>query len=963
MKKRTSRLLSILLTLVMLLGLVPALGTTALAASGSGTKSAPYVVTDYDELRELMKNVTEDDPTCYIKLGRDITESGNQNSYYLYVQNGGNVVLDLAGYSLTRSALTTDSRLIGVQGGSLTINDSVGGGEIACKTKSGGYGYSGAGIFVESWSKSKLTVNGGTFVGGEYGIVTEGGTTVINGGTFLSLNPETTLAMTSTPGFFRMGTVIVNGGTFGDSASNSTTIDIKDADVTFYSCTAYYGMYSRNNSWPSLKGATVTVDGTKFRPQGNYFMGNSVEGRIGAKIVISGPDMTIDTVEISGIDAPATGRPLDFTADCDTVGVKSVSVYWYNLSDKKTVSEGEVAKGGKTYRVDVDLLPQTGYRFVGDKSEVVTINGEEAYIFGGTTEDLSVSYTFSETAAGKPVITKQPAAASGQVGSPMTFSVTATGATGYNWYIYDAGDAQAYSWSSIRQHATVSGESTSKITITPTDTWLNGKVLDCTIKGSGGFAYTDQAKMTVTAAPKTISTVAATGIDAPMIGSKPDTTAVAGSGDYTIAAVSWEPADSVFKDGTAYSVVVSLESKDGTKFAAAPVATINGQTARVVSGAGSQELRISYTFPELEPGRINLTYDPSSVSTAVGKTVTLSAFADIDFELTDNLKIQWYKAASNYYGTGTAISGANDMTYTFKADKEETAYYYCEVSGRIMGEEYSSASDTAPMVRVTVAKAGAPVITTQPKSVSVKEGADVTFTVTAEGEGLSYQWYCEKNGGAAKVGTNGPTYTIKAANVPDDNGTVYYCVIHNKAGEATSEKATLTVSKLGAMTTFSDVPAGVWYTAAVDWAVEEEITNGTGGGKFSPTENCTHAQILTFLYRADRGSGAADPADMEKSVTWARGKGMIDASFNGAKECTRAEAVEYIWQALGKQDAKASSFTDVDAKAGYAKAVDWAVANGVTNGAGGGKFSPNTVCTRGHIVTFLHRAYVPEARV
>lgn len=96
MRQVRTKFLSVLLTLVMVLGLVPALTAPASAYSGAGTKSAPYVVTDYDELRELMKNVTEDDPTCYIKLGSDITESSNQNKYYLYVQNKGNVVLDLA---------------------------------------------------------------------------------------------------------------------------------------------------------------------------------------------------------------------------------------------------------------------------------------------------------------------------------------------------------------------------------------------------------------------------------------------------------------------------------------------------------------------------------------------------------------------------------------------------------------------------------------------------------------------------------------------------------------------------------------------------------------------------------------------------------------------------------------------------------------------------------------------------
>lgn len=164
---------------------------------------------------------------------------------------------------------------------------------------------------------------------------------------------------------------------------------------------------------------------------------------------------------------------------------------------------------------------------------------------------------------------------------------------------------------------------------------------------------------------------------------------------------------------------------------------------------------------------------------------------------------------------------------------------------------------------------------------------------------------------------------------------------------------------------FTDVPAGEWYAAPVDWAVSKDITNGTGNGEFSPGKQCTHAQILTFLYRAARGQGKAEAADMDKAVTWAREKGMIDGSFNGSEPCTRADAVNYIWQALGKEDAPASSFTDVDPNASYAKAVDWAVANGVTNGTNTAQteFSPNTVCTRGHIVTFLHRAYVPEVRL
>ena len=164
---------------------------------------------------------------------------------------------------------------------------------------------------------------------------------------------------------------------------------------------------------------------------------------------------------------------------------------------------------------------------------------------------------------------------------------------------------------------------------------------------------------------------------------------------------------------------------------------------------------------------------------------------------------------------------------------------------------------------------------------------------------------------------------------------------------------------------FTDVPAGEWYAAPVTWAVEKGITNGTSATKFSPSQTCTHAQILTFLYRADRNSGAAEAADMDKALTWARQKGMIGNNFDGSRPCTRADAVNYIWQAFGRQSAKASSFTDVPAGAAYAKAVDWAVANGVTNGTNTAQteFSPNKVCDRGTIVTFLHRAYVSSARL
>ena len=166
---------------------------------------------------------------------------------------------------------------------------------------------------------------------------------------------------------------------------------------------------------------------------------------------------------------------------------------------------------------------------------------------------------------------------------------------------------------------------------------------------------------------------------------------------------------------------------------------------------------------------------------------------------------------------------------------------------------------------------------------------------------------------------------------------------------------------------FTDVDEGAYYEDAVKWALDHEpaITNGTSETTFEPETTCTQLQILTFLYRAAQTEGTASATDLISAAVWAKEKGIIGEDFDGNKDCTRATAVSYIWQAFDKPEADKSEFKDVDAEAAYAAAVDWAVANGVTNGTDmeAGEFSPDDTCTRGQIVTFLHRAYVEEARL
>lgn len=160
---------------------------------------------------------------------------------------------------------------------------------------------------------------------------------------------------------------------------------------------------------------------------------------------------------------------------------------------------------------------------------------------------------------------------------------------------------------------------------------------------------------------------------------------------------------------------------------------------------------------------------------------------------------------------------------------------------------------------------------------------------------------------------------------------------------------------------FTDVPR--WFAAEVSWAEANGITEGYGNSKFGTNDPCTNAQILTFLWRAAKkpDAKAKSPFTVQSyyqgAVDWAYGEGMIDGSFDPKGSCTRSSAMVYIWQAFGKQSAPASSFVDVPANASYAAAVNWGVANGVTEGFGNNDFQPSKVCSRGEIAAFLYRAY------
>lgn len=241
---------------------------------------------------------------------------------------------------------------------------------------------------------------------------------------------------------------------------------------------------------------------------------------------------------------------------------------------------------------------------------------------------------------------------------------------------------------------------------------------------------------------------------------------------------------------------------------------------------------------------------------------------------------------------------------------------------------------------------------------NAKRGSSVTITATSD-KGYEVDDIVAKdaNGNKLTLKDNGDgTYTFT---MPASKVTVEATFAEKQADEPVAPE------KL-----FADVSTEEYYYEAVKWASENGVTGGIGENLFGAKLPCTRAQIVTFLWRA---AGSPEPKGMSgfvdvsadayyaKAVAWAVEQGIVSGTsattFSPDAVCTRAQSVAFLYRAFGTRTDKAAGFSDVSADAYYADAVAWAVENGVVSGIGGGLFAPDQDCARGQIVAFLYRAY------
>ena len=419
------------------------------------------------------------------------------------------------------------------------------------------------------------------------------------------------------------------------------------------------------------------------------------------------------------------------------------------------------------------------------------------------------------------------------------------------------------------------------------------------------------------------------------------------------------------KDGNTCWVAYALDGTvannywyDDDKYAATPVDEINANAGTAVSDFKSEDVLTGLqthqgTGIEWVAGINHPTFKWDKRNISADYSAVDAAIAEAEAHKGGRY--------TNYDAVEKAINAVDrNKSVLEQADVDKMAKDIRDAIDALVEKSNSSSSggggSSTPRYAVTVPdKTENGSLSVTPKN--AKRGSSVTITATPD-KGCEVDEIVAKdaNGNKLTLKDNGDgTYTFT---MPASKVTVTAAFAEKKAEPIVPEKF------------FADVSAEEYYYEAVKWASENGVTGGIGENLFGAKLPCTRAQIVTFLWRA---AGSPEPKGMSgfvdvsadayyaKAVAWAVEQGIVSGTsattFSPDAVCTRAQSVAFLYRAFGEKVNKAAGFSDVSADAYYADAVAWAVENGVASGIGGGLFAPDQDCARGQIVAFLYRAY------
>ena len=491
-------------------------------------------------------------------------------------------------------------------------------------------------------------------------------------------------------------------------------------------------------------------------------------------------DSEIAFASVRDIDEPEAGVLLDTSATCSSSGVSTTmpAVIW---------TPNDTTAGYNTsYTASITLAAKKHYNF----SESVTgrVNGNKAKVKKNSDGTLTLTYTFPKNAApiSVPVITTQPQTAVVKAGQTATFTVEATGEElVYQWQI-DRNDGNGF--------VDITGAANTSYTTGETDKDCNGFRYWCVISNSAGSVMTEEAGLTVQTEPE----------------AKDKLISITAPGSIAVA------------NGTAYAdmqlpAYVNIVTEKGT----ADQAVVTWDTESPVDGSYDPSVLTEQTVTLKGVVTCPDKVDPNGMDLTTGITITISAAGIVGVPVasveagtytknqsvaltstTDGAKIYYTTdgstpAIENGAPIGTTLEYTDPISVTGVEGQSITMTITAIAVKSDMQNSEAKAFTYTIAIPNTTPVVEAPIISAQPQSTSVKAGEKATFTITATGTDVTYQWKIDRNDGNGFVDISGANNASYTTGVTDKtcNGFRYQCVVSNSAGAVTTETVTLTVTE------------------------------------------------------------------------------------------------------------------------------------------------------------------------
>ena len=941
MKKR---ILSILLCCVMLVGLLP---TVALAEGGVSYLDETGTSQTCDSATEVTSGDTGWTTGWYVvqgtvEIGSRVTVSGDVHLILtdgctltvnggIQVQDDDNDITNGSANALTIYAQSTDESTMGeliAKGAERDFNAIIGGNE------GNGYGGSGGAITING-GVVKATNTGGAGIGGGFGDYGgSGGTITINGGNITASS--------------QFGAGI--GGGEGDSCGGSggeITINGGSVIATGVNGAGIGGGQGDGGGEDyGGSGGTITITGGYVEAKSNMgaaigggYNGGGGTGGDGGKITITGGNTTA-----SGYYCTAIGGGFgDYGGSGGEVTITGGTVTATGNASGQTFSSSAAGIGGGRYNFSsgsagtfqtnngnaVIFASSIGDQSHKDDWSGIIFEGDEGKVYGNPT--LADDLTIPENKA-----LDIPSGKTLTVNSTITVQGTLTN----NGTIIGSGsitpDAKKLTYKAAPSTPVIDSVSADSITLRPitgetaveyskdNTNWQSGT----TFSGlTAATSYTFYARYQANGFYK--------GASPQSDGSDPAYTA------YTAP----DTNEGYFIDYAAETITVSdgyevnTDSGFGTGTVVTSGSTVTpGQTFHVRKAANG-------SIPASEGTEFTI---PARPAAPAAPTVKSKTYSSVTLEVI--LGAQYSMDGGATWQDSPEFTGLSASTaYRFVARYGATESRFASLASAELNVTTNAALSGGGYTYYTIkATAGVNGAISPSGSVSVREGRNQTFTITPNtGYAISNVKIDGKSVGAVK------SYTFE-----------------NVKGNHTIEAIFMKANGNPQTGVFVDVATGSYYEDAVDWAVENGITQGTDDTHFSPDGICTRAQAVTFLWRA-AGSPASKTSAMPftdvpvgsyyyDAVLWAveNGitKGTSETRFSPDDTCTRAQIVAFLWRSEKSPAAGSRNpFADVKSTAYYADAVLWAVKEDITKGSTNTTFSPDADCTRAQIVTFLWR--------